>query len=120
MATPTQQYGYKQVVELESPESQALDRSRTIFFRMDGIGVAHRSLFFRFGQVRNLISYRIWRFRFTLNYFSFLQYLFYIYPLDLQECDGGAVHRKQLSNYPDLLPEMPKNCCPIKIFYFVF
>ena len=30
----------------------------------------------------------------------------YIYPLDSQESDGGAIHR--VSNYPDLLPEMPR------------
>ena len=46
MATPTQQYGYKQVVELESPESHVLDRSRSTFFRFDEIAVANRSLFF--------------------------------------------------------------------------
>ena len=35
----------------------------------------------------------------------------YIYPPDSQESDGGAIHR--VSNYPDLLPEMPRYCCPL-------
>ena len=40
-------------------------------------------------------------------YFLFLFYLYlYIYPPDSQESDGGAIHR--VSNYPDLLPEMPR------------
>ena len=37
----------------------------------------------------------------------------YIYPPDSQESDGGAIHR--VSNYPDLLPEMPRYCCPLVI-----
>ena len=37
----------------------------------------------------------------------------YIYPPDLQESDGGAIHR--VSNYPDLLSEMPRYCCPLVI-----
>ena len=37
----------------------------------------------------------------------------YIYPPDSQESDGGTIHR--VSNYPDLLPEMPRYCCPLVI-----
>ena len=37
----------------------------------------------------------------------------YIYPPDSQESDGGAIHG--VSNYPDLLPEMPRYCCPLVI-----
>ena len=37
----------------------------------------------------------------------------YIYPPDSQESDGGAIHR--VSNYPDLLLEMPRYCCPLVI-----
>ena len=44
--------------------------------------------------------------------FFFFFYL-YIYPPDLQESDGGAIHR--VSNHPDLLPEMPSYCCPLVI-----
>ena len=50
---------------------------------------------------------------------SFVFYLFifyfylYIYPPDSQESDGGAIHK--VSNYPDLLPEMPRYCCPLVI-----
>ena len=44
--------------------------------------------------------------------FFFFFYL-YIYPPDSQESDGGAIHR--VSNYPDLLPEMPRYCCPLVI-----
>ena len=46
------------------------------------------------------------------NLLSFFFYL-YIYPPDSQESDGGAIHR--VSNYPDLLPEMPRYCCPLVI-----
>ena len=42
----------------------------------------------------------------------FLFYL-YIYPPDSQESDGGAIH--QVNKYPDLLPEMPRYCCPLVI-----
>ena len=49
---------------------------------------------------------------FILFYFYFYFYL-YIYPPDSQESDGGAIHR--VSNYPDLLPEMPSYCCPLVI-----
>ena len=44
--------------------------------------------------------------------FVYLFYL-YIYPPDSQESAGGAIHRA--SNYPDLLPKMPRYCCPVKI-----
>ena len=46
------------------------------------------------------------------NNFIIFFYL-YIYPPDSQESDGGAIHR--VSNYPDLLPEMPRYCCPLVI-----
>ena len=45
-----------------------------------------------------------------LNFF-FLYINLYIYPPDSQESDEGAIHR--VSNYPDLLPEMPRYCCPL-------
>ena len=51
-------------------------------------------------------------------HFFFLNFIFIIYPPDLHESDGGAMHRA--SNYHDLLPEAPKYCCPLEIFYFVF
>ena len=41
----------------------------------------------------------------------FIYFNLYIYPSDSQESDGGAIHR--VSNYPDLLPEMPRYCCPL-------
>ena len=44
--------------------------------------------------------------------YFFLFYL-YIYPPVSQESDGGAIHR--VGNYPDLLPEMPRYCCPLVI-----
>ena len=43
---------------------------------------------------------------------AFYFYL-YIYPPDSQESNGGAIHRT--SNYPDLLLEMPRYCCPLEI-----
>ena len=47
-------------------------------------------------------------------YYFFLFYLYlYIYPPDSQESDRGAIHR--VSNYPDLLPEMPRYCCPLVV-----
>ena len=46
-------------------------------------------------------------------YFYFYFFYLYIYPPDSQESDGGAIHR--VSNYPDLLPEMPRYCCPLVI-----
>ena len=39
---------------------------------------------------------------------------FYFYPPDSQESDGGAIPRA--SNYPDLLPEIPRYCSPLEIF----
>ena len=40
------------------------------------------------------------------NFFYFFYFYHCIYPPDSQESDGGAIHR--VSNYPDLLPEMPR------------
>ena len=45
--------------------------------------------------------------------FYFIYFYLYIYPPDSQESAGGAIHR--VSNYPDLLPEMPRYCCPLEI-----
>ena len=42
----------------------------------------------------------------------------YIYLPDLQESNESALHRA--SNYPDLLPEMQRYCCPVEIFNFIF
>ena len=47
------------------------------------------------------------------NSIYFFYFYLYIYPPDSQESDGGAIHR--VSNYPDLLPEMPRYCCPLVI-----
>ena len=46
-------------------------------------------------------------------YFVFFYFYLYIYPPDSQESDGGAIHR--VSNYPNLLPEIPRYCCPLLI-----
>ena len=43
----------------------------------------------------------------------FVFFYLYIYPPDSQESDGGVIHR--VSNYPDLLPEMPRYCCTLVI-----
>ena len=45
--------------------------------------------------------------------FFFIFFYLYIYPSDSQESDEGAIHR--VSNYPDLLPEIPRYCCPLVI-----
>ena len=44
---------------------------------------------------------------------DFFYFYLYIYPPDLQKSDGSAIHR--VSNYTDLLPEMPRYCCPLVI-----
>ena len=46
------------------------------------------------------------------NLFIVYFYL-YIYPPDSWESDGDSIHR--VSNYPDLLPKMPRYCCPLLI-----
>ena len=46
--------------------------------------------------------------QFFIYLFFFFYFNLYIYPPDSQESDGGAIHR--VSNYPDLLPEMPRYC----------
>ena len=46
-----------------------------------------------------------------VTFILFFYFNLYIYPPDSQESDGGAIHR--VSNYPDLLPEMPRYCCPL-------
>ena len=48
-----------------------------------------------------------------VNFIYLFFFYLYIYPPDSQESDGGAIHR--VSNYPDLLPEMPRYCCPLVI-----
>ena len=48
-----------------------------------------------------------------LSFFFFFYFNLYIYPPDSQESDRGAIHR--VGNYPDLLPEMPRYCCPLVI-----
>ena len=51
-----------------------------------------------------------------ISRFFFIFYFYfnlYIYPPDSQESDRGAIHR--VGNYPDLLPEMPRYCCPLVI-----
>ena len=49
--------------------------------------------------------------------FIFL-FLCLYYPPDSQERVEGAIHRA--SNYPDLLPEMPRYLCPNKILFWFF
>ena len=50
---------------------------------------------------------------FSLFFTFFIYFYLYIYPPDSQESNGGAIHR--LSNYHNLLPEMPRYCCPLVI-----
>ena len=64
------------------------------------------SLLTSFGTLRKAYSF------FIFYYFIFYIYL-HIYPPDSQESAVGAIHR--VSNYPDLLPEMPKYCCLLEI-----
>ena len=53
-----------------------------------------------------------------MNKDIFFSFYLYIYAPDSQESDGDVVHRA--SNYPELLSEMPRYCCPVDIFHFVF
>ena len=50
--------------------------------------------------------------------FHCFSFYLYIYPLDLQKSNKGTIHRT--SNYLLLLPEMPRYCCLVEIFYFDF
>ena len=50
---------------------------------------------------------------YTRIIYLFIYFYLYIYPPDSQVSDGGAIHR--VSNYPDLLPEMPRYCCPLVV-----
>ena len=50
-------------------------------------------------------------------YSSFIYYFYiYIHLPALQKSVGGAMVRT--SNYHNLLPKMPRYCCPIKSFLF--
>ena len=46
----------------------------------------------------------------------FFSFHLYVYPPDSQESDGSANTKGK--NYFDLLPDMPRYCCPVKSFYF--
>ena len=63
------------------------------------------------GRLEN-VYFSSWQSRVAIVFFFFFFNL-YIYPPDSQESDGGAIHR--VGNYPDLLPEMPRYCCPLVI-----
>ena len=60
-----------------------------------------------FNQVKSNVLFLI------IFFILFIYFNLYIYPPDSQESDGGAIHR--VGNYPDLLPEMPRYCCPLVI-----
>ena len=67
----------------------------------------------------HLIKLKVFRDgRFCTSYHSQVSVIFfffylYIYSPDPQESDGDAIHR--VGNYLDLLPEMPRYCCPLVI-----
>ena len=52
--------------------------------------------------------------QFFLFFYFYVGLYLYIYPPDSQESDRGAIHR--VSNYLDLLPEIPRYCSPLEIF----
>ena len=60
---------------------------------------------------QNSSSYKLDK-KINLKSFTYSFYL-YIYPPDSHESNGGAIHR--VSNYPDLLPEIPRYCSPLVI-----
>ena len=85
-------------MESEFPESHVLDRSRSIF--LDLIKSDSRVKVGFLDSVKLGIGFLI-AFR---NYFTFLQYLFYISSLDSQKSDGGAVHRQAIKQLPRPAP----------------
>ena len=118
-ATTTQQYSYKQGCGIRVPDLHVLERSRSTFLRFDEVGVASNSRTFRFGGVGNRSPYCFWRIRLTLNNFTFLYFISIFIVLTLRKVTiDNAIDKA--SNYPDLLLEMPRYCCPIENFYFAF
>ena len=97
--TPTQQYSYKQDCGVGVSELHVLDRSRSTFFRFDEVGVANRSRFFRFSKLGNRIP---WRFRFTLNYFTFLHFISIFILFTRRNVTEALYIGKQFTNYPHL------------------
>ena len=50
---------------------------------------------------------------FFISFFLFFYFYLYIYPPDSQKATKVLIHR--VSNYPDLLSEMPRYCCLLVI-----
>ena len=63
---------------------------------------------------KNLIKL-IFRFNRSKNLKKYFHFLFhhYNYPSDSQDSNKGIRHRT--SNYPDLLLEKPRYCCPVVV-----
>ena len=52
------------------------------------------------------------------EYILFIYFMFVSILLTRRKATEAIIHRP--SNYPDVLPEMPRHCCPLEIFYFGF
>ena len=65
-------------------------------------------------DLKNLIKL-IFRFNRSKNLKKYFHFLFhhYNYPSDSQDSNKGIRHRA--SNYPDLLLEKPRYCCPVVV-----
>ena len=119
-------YGYGnlgstgRLVELESPESHVLDWNRSTFFRLNEVGVASSVLFFRFSEVEDRIPYCIWRLRFMIKLFYIFTFHLSIFIFLTRRNAVEALYIGKSSDYLDLPLKMPRYCCPIEIFYFVF
>ena len=50
--------------------------------------------------------------------FFFLSFISIVILLTRRKATEALIHR--VSNYPDLLPEMPRYCCPVEIFMWFF
>ena len=66
-----------------------------------------------FGYIFKILTFRTKQSVAAFVFCFFMFFYLYLYFLDWEESDGGAIHR--VGNYPDLLPEMPRYCCPLVI-----
>ena len=120
MATPSQQYSYKQGCRVGVPESHILDRSRSTFFRFVKVKAANRSQFFRFDQAGNRSPYCFRRLRFTLNYFTFLHFISIFILLTRRNATEALYMGQAIKQLPQPAPEDVKILLSDRNFLFDF